>query len=60
MRGPARGVRRTGSHDRALEPLAAFAFTFPLFLATRQRRLNARATDAASPAASDGPALSAG
>jgi len=41
-------------------PLAAFAFTFPLFLATRQRRPNARATDAASPAASDGPALSAG
>ena len=31
--------------------LTAFAFTFPLFLAMRQRRLNARASDAADAAA---------
>jgi hypothetical protein len=35
--------------------LTAFAFTFPLFLAMRQRRLNARAADAARAATSDGP-----
>lgn len=40
--------------------LIAFAFTFPLFLAMRQRRLNARAADAATTAASDGPVPSAG
>jgi len=40
--------------------LIAFAFTFPLFLAMRQRRLNARAADAATAVASHGPASSAG
>ena len=35
---------------RAARRLTAFAFTFPLFLAMRQRRLNARASGAADAA----------
>ncbi|MDF2991233.1 MAG: hypothetical protein K0S37_1747 [Microbacterium sp.] len=44
-------ARRLGMHNAwlyiVLSGVTAFAFTFPLFLAMRQRRLTARARDAA-------------